>query len=117
MATRGITVTRANIGNEKASWTGLLNADDGSPWVPGVYGDMTIQVLGTFGVGGTLIVEGSNDGGTTYAPLTDPQGVAISFTLAGVEAILHYMERVRPRVTGGDGTTNLTAVIVARKPI
>jgi hypothetical protein len=117
MATRGVTATQGDVGFAKFIWSGLLNGDDGSGAAPGVYGDMSVQAKGTFGTGGTVILEGSLDGGATWSPLTDPGGGAISFTGAGIETVLQYCELIRPRVTAGDGTTNLTVTVVARKPI
>lgn len=72
----------------------------------------SIQFEGTFGVGGTIVWEGSNDG-TNYRALTDPQGNAISKTAAGIEQCEEVTRYVRPHVTGGDGTTSLTATMVS----
>jgi len=75
--------------------------------------DRSVQVHGTFGVGGTVLIEGSNDG-TNWYTLTDPQGNALSVTAAKIEAISEPTVYVRPRVTAGDGTTSLTVTIFAR---
>ncbi len=88
------------------SWTGLLNGDDGEPVQLGAYSDRSVQFVGTFGAGGTIVFEGSNDG-TNYVTLTDPQGSAISKGAASLEGIVEPTRYVRPRVTAGDGTTNL----------
>jgi hypothetical protein len=95
------------------SWTGLLNGDDGSSLEYGAYTDRSVQFVGTFGAGGTIVLEGSNDG-TTWVTLTDPQGNAISKTSASIEAISEATRYVRPRVTAGDGTTNLAAHLFLR---
>lgn len=71
----------------------------------------SIQFTGTFGVGGTIILQGSNDG-TNYATLTDPQGNAISKTAAGIEQIEEVTRYIRPLVSAGDGTTSLTATLL-----
>ena len=71
-----------------------------------------VQVLGTFGVGGTLLIEGSLDGGTTWATLNDVQGNALSFTSARIEKIQETVAKIRARVSAGDGTTSLTVVFV-----
>lgn len=97
-------------------WTGLGNGDDGDPLTLPQFADRSVQVKGTFGAGGTIIIEGSNDPESpTYAPLVDPQGSAISFTSAGIEQILEASYLIRPRVTAGDGTTSLTITILVRK--
>ena len=99
----------------KFSFTPMANGDTGTPipWVQ--WADRSVQVTGTFGAGGNLRWEGSNDGGTTYAPLTDPQGNFLDFTAAKIEQVMELVELARPRVTAGDGTTALTVTLVARK--
>lgn len=76
-------------------------------------GDRTVQVFGTFGVGGTLIIEGSIDG-TNWFQLRDPGSTALSFTAAGGKAVMEGTPFIRPRVTAGDGTTSLTCLIAVR---
>jgi hypothetical protein len=71
-----------------------------------------VQVFGTFGAGGSVTVEGSLDGGTTWATLADVQGNALTFTAARLEKIQETTARLRARVTAGDGTTSLTVVFV-----
>lgn len=95
------------------AWTGLLNGDDGAPIQFGAFTDRSIQFVGTFGTGGTVVLEGSNDG-VNYVTLTDPQGNNISKTSASIEAISEATRYVRPRVTAGDGTTNLAAHLFLR---
>lgn len=98
------------------TWTGLTNAtsDDGSPFEGIGANDRSVQIFGTFGAGGTLRIEGSNDG-TNWAVLTDPQGNALDFTSAKIEAITELVRYIRPRITGGDANTDLTCVLVARR--
>lgn len=117
MAVRTPTVTPAPNGNTNGIlyvWTGLLNGDTGTP-VEGVdFADQTVQVGGTFGVGGSVTLEGSNDNATFFA-LTDPQGNAITKTGAALEVIEEAPRYVRPNVTAGDGSTSLTVTIWARR--
>jgi hypothetical protein len=96
------------------SWTPLANGDSGSPIEMPGSADRSIQISGTFGAGGTIVFEGSNDG-TNYVTLTDPQGNAISKTAASIEAVTELTRYVRPRVTAGDGTTALTATLIVRR--
>ena len=101
----------------KETWTPLLNGDSGSAYSAASLSDKSVQVFGTFGAGGTLIIEGSNDSGTTWATINDTRGEttgALSFTGADLRQILENCEMVRPRVTAGDGTTSLTCIIVAK---
>ncbi len=109
MATR--TPTQFNDINFKVRrvrWTGLLNGDDGTPVEMSGWPDRSVQILGTFGSGGSVTLQGSNDGGTTWAALTDPQGNAITKTSAALEAVTALVHKIRPGGTAGDGSTDLT---------
>lgn len=99
----------------RITWTNLANGDDGAPvsW-PGA-GDYTIQVFGTFGSGGVVILEGSCENvATNYFGLKDPQGNALSLTAAGGDMVSEVVTHVRPRVTAGDGSTDLTVILFFR---
>lgn len=91
-------------------WADLTVGDTGAPaeWV--AYSDRCFQVTGTFGAGGACTIEGSNDG-VNWSPLSDPQGNALTFTVQKIEQALELPRYVRPNVTGGDGTTNLTVTL------
>jgi hypothetical protein len=96
-------------------WTPLTaanNVGDAYEWPWGA--DKSVQVAGTFG-GATIVIQGSNDG-TNYHTLTDPQGNAVSFTVAGIEAITENTRYIRPSLSGGDGTTSLTVTLLCRRP-
>ncbi len=117
MTTRAATLSVIPAYGERAhviSWSGLLNGDDGAPIEMPGSSDRSIQYQGTFGTGGTIILEGSNDG-VNYHPLTDPQGNAISKTAAGIEAIMELTRYVRPRVSAGDGSTSLVATLLVKR--
>jgi hypothetical protein len=62
-----------------------------------------------------VLIEGSNDG-STFATLSDPQGVAISKTAAALSQISQVTRFIRPRVSAGDGTTSITVTLLARRP-
>lgn len=95
-------------------WAAMLNGDVGLPAQFMATGDRTFQVNGTFGVGGTIVLEGSLDG-TNYFTLSDAGGTAISRTAAGLKSVLESPLFIRPRVTAGDGTTNLIATLTVRR--
>jgi hypothetical protein len=78
------------------------------------FADRAAQVTGTFGAGGTVLIEGSIDG-TNYSTLVDPQGVAISKTAAGISEIGQLTKFIRPRVSAGDGTTSISVTLLARR--
>lgn len=117
MATRTAALTYAPNGNINGAlivWSGLLNGDDGSS-VEGVdFADRTVAVTGNFGTGGSVTLQGSNDNSNWFA-LTDPQGNAITKTAAGLEVIAEGPRYIKPAVTAGDGATDLTVTVWARR--
>ena len=114
MTTRTPTLQDALLDTKAYTWTGLLNGDDGAGAQYTGSGDRSVQITGTFGAGGTVVVEGTLDG-TNWFGLRDPSSTAISFTTAGLKAILENVLAVRPRVTAGDGTTTITAILLIRR--
>lgn len=97
------------------SWPLLTTTNtDGAPISAVEFADRAVQVSGTFGAGGSITLQGSNDG-TNWYPLTRPAGTAITLTAAGIAAVTELTQWVRPLVTAGDGTTSLTATLVARR--
>lgn len=115
MATQSF-VREAEYGRtHRVVWAGLLNGDDGAPVsIPGA-GDYTVQVFGTFGSGGTVILQGTCERTpANYFGLKDPQGNALSLTAAGGDMVSEVVTHVRPNVTAGDGTTDLTVILFFR---
>lgn len=117
MATRTASIEEIKKFGEYAhiiSWTGLLNGDNGEAIeMPGSH-IRSIHFTGTFSVGGTIVLEGSNDG-VTFVTLTDPQANNISKTAEAIEQVQELTRYVRPRVTGGDGSTNLKAYLMVKR--
>lgn len=97
-------------------WANMKNGDTGAVVDLHCYADRSIQAEGTFGTGGTLVCEGSNDG-TNYRTLKDHTGVSASITTADVVGISQLPLWIRPRVAAGDGTTNLTASLFLRRTL
>lgn len=109
MATKNPTIT--NIGSQDGSvlkfeWT-LTGTDDGAPMQFAEWADRSVQFVGTWG-GGTVVWEGSNDGGTTWLTLTDPQTTSISKTANGLEQVVEVTEYARPRAS-----VSVTSVVVS----
>lgn len=95
-------------------WENLANADTGAPFIGPSYPDKSVQVTGTFGVGGNCRIKGSNFTGTpTWATLNDPQGNALDITAAKIEQLLENVYQIQPEITAGDGTTSLTVRLIA----
>lgn len=104
------------IAGTSYQWGPMANGDVGAPAVgaPG-FPDRAMQVFGTFGVGGSVAAEGSNEATpANWAPLTDPQGNTIAVTSAGVKTVTEATSSFRPHVTGGDGTTSVTVIVFFR---
>jgi hypothetical protein len=112
-----IVPTRTQTGNTKAiviAWAAMANGDVGEPIAFSQYTDKSVHVTGAFGAGGSLRIEGSNNG-TDWAVLTDPQGNDINITTAKIEMVTEATWWVRPRVTAGDGTTLLTVNLLIKE--
>jgi len=112
----GLSVTNVSfLGAIVLKWT-LANGETGD-WatMPGAGHDRSVHLYGTAGAGFGIVLEGSNESGATPAnavTLRDSDHTALSFTaLPKLETILQPCLRVRPRVTGGDGTTSVTIEI------
>lgn len=118
MATIKVVLTELpNAGEGKAwvaSWPNMQNTDVGEVIEAWEFFDRSLQVSGTFGAGGSCALKGSNDK-TNFVALTDPQGVAIAVTTAGIKAVTEVARQVRPEITAGDGTTSLTVTMFLRR--
>ncbi|MER9816494.1 hypothetical protein [Mesorhizobium sp. M0129] len=112
--TNGVQVSDPDIHVMRYKWLAIPNGNQGNAASLNVYQDRTVQVLGTFGAAGSVTIQGSNDGGTTWATLTDPLGNALTFTTAGMKPISALPHKIRPTVTAGDGTTALDVWLHAR---
>lgn len=96
------------------SWLGLSVADAvGAAFLSGDFQDKSVQVIGTFGAGGTVLIEGTNEATpVNWSTLSDPAGVALSFTSAGIKAVLENTRWIRPKVSAGDGTTDIDVMMM-----
>jgi hypothetical protein len=124
MANKNASISaRASAKSVVVSWLAMGNGDVGVDrnGAPGqgyvslpALPDRTVQVTGTFSTGGSVSIEGSNDGGTTWAILSDPLGNALTFTAAGMKQITEMPDLIRAHVDGGDGSTSLNVYLSAR---
>ena len=92
------------------TWTALASASSGAAISGPGWTDRSIQFTGTFG-GAQAVLEGSNDG-VTYFTLHDPFANPLTFASAALAAVTEITLFIRPRIASGDGTTNITAVLV-----
>jgi len=81
------------------TWAALLTGNTGAPVEKPTFSDRSVQVAGTFG-GATCTIQGSNNG-ADWVTLTDPAGVALTFTSTGLKQILQVTKYIRPSITGG----------------
>lgn len=82
-----------------------------------LFSDRSVQMRGTFGTGtlSSVVLRGSNDGGTTWANLTDPQGNVISLSSAGLKQITEVCGLISPLAQGGDTTTLVDVYVIGKK--
>lgn len=95
-----------------AQWASLAAGETGDVFEIAQVNDRSIQIAGTFN-GATVTLEGSNDG-AAFHTLSDPQGLPLSFSAAGLKAILELTRYVRPKATGGDVGTVIRATLIAK---
>lgn len=100
----GVRMPDPDVRHDRWKWEGFAASGDvGTSVDMQAYPDRSVQVLGSFGAGGEITIQGSNDGGTTWATLTDPQGNALVFTAAKIEAITEMVHKIRPVASAGTG--------------
>ena len=113
------TIRRANVptgetGTSVIRWAPLAKGDEGEAIRFSQCADKSAHVYGTFG-GAAVRLEGCNDDGGDWQPLTDVQGVALDFTAAKLKQVTEIAREVRPRVIGGDESTSLTVALCMRQ--
>ena len=118
MATRPAVTTfpfETSLDVAVTTWAGLFADDDGEPVRLAVYSDRSVQVVGEFG-GASITIAGSNDG-VHYHALTDTAGDPLTLTAGALKQIVELPVYLKPRVFGGDGSTDLKVVLSGRKSI
>lgn len=95
------------------SWSAVTSADTFAAAPFPAHADRSVQVTGTFSAA-TVVIQGSNDGGTTYATLNNPADAGLSFTSAGLEAILESTALIKPSASGGGGPQSVNVYIHMR---
>lgn len=116
MATIQCAITQPRKGAAKLLWETITTTNDvgSGEYLYRYVRNLTVQVLGTAGATLSLIMEGSNDGGTTWFALSDNQGNAIDFSAAGGAEIQERPQMIRPRISsGGDGSTDMDVYVYA----
>jgi hypothetical protein len=95
-------------------WRLMARTDTGQPYeFSAHYADKSVQVDGTFGVGGKCAIEGSNyNTSPVWAVLNDAQGNAAEIIAANIKQLLEITKQIRPNISAGDGTTALNVTMV-----
>lgn len=93
-------------------WANLATGDTGGAADFCQYADRSCQVSGTWG-GATMTLQGSNDG-TNWHAMIDHSGNEISLTDDALVYVVSPTLYIRPNVTGGDVTTDLTVTMLFR---
>ena len=115
MSTVTAVPTVINNSAQQALWETLTTtADTGSGIELSSHADRSFHAVGTFGSGGTVDIQGSNDG-TNWALLKDPFGNDLQLNASAPLAALTEATRyVRPLISAGDGTTDIDVYMYAR---
>lgn len=113
MATRTPVLDRSSSRTAYATWSGLLNGDDGAPAALSGFDLVSWQVVGTLGAGGSVQIEATNEATPANWALIGATATALGMTVPADNVIAR---NTRPRVTAGDGTTALTVVACYRLP-
>ena len=101
-----INYTREQIGHLSRTslykWAAMTTDDIGQAAVVGYsYTDRAVQIDGTFN-GATLTISGTlMNADEAYQTLRDHGGTSLTFTVAGLKAVLEPALKIRPVVTGG----------------
>lgn len=97
---------------QKVTWSGLEGGDTGSAVKVANWTKKSLSVSGTW-TGVSATIQGSNDG-VNYFPLTDEQGVAITFTANAFKTVGPNPLFIKPVVTGGTSGTLQFDLIMAK---
>lgn len=116
-----VTPTQTALGWNAAviTYSNMEGDDTGAAFEWPRHKDRSVQVVATAYDSATLVIQGSNDG-DNWVTLFDESGTALSWTSsAQLEVVLQNTRYVRPKTSGGDGTTgtDLTVIFHAGAPV
>ena len=114
MSTIAHTSNDLMVDNKIYTWSPLTLGDAGDAVGSTGTGDRTVQVQGTFGAGTSVAIEGTLDG-VNWFTLRDPTGSLLTFSGAGLKAVLENVMQLRPHVIAGDGTEAITVLMAVRR--
>ena len=115
MATRPFTVDELRPNVIAVTWSGLLDGDDGAPYESAYMPEKTVQAFGTFGAGGEITWQCSNQAAslppTDYDTLDNFANKPIVRTDITVDLCAQNARVIRPLISAGTGV-NLTAIAI-----
>lgn len=81
--------------------------------------NVCFQAKGTFSAGTPhILIEGTNDESSeTWAGVADITGSAIDLTAVGMATVYDLPYKLRARLTGGDGSTDIDITITAHSTV
>lgn len=94
-----------------AVWTPVTESDTCVPISMPEHSDKSVHVSGTFG-SASVAVQGSNNGGASFASLNDPTGTVIAITAEKIKAVLENTVQVKPVATGGSAQSLTISMLV-----
>lgn len=97
------------------TWANLTAANDTGEAIemPGSV-NRSVQMSGTFGAGGKVVLEGSNNG-NEWIVLTDGNGNVLRFTGPGLSNVGELTRYIRPRREAG-ASVDVTVDLLMRRP-
>jgi len=95
------------------TWSNIASSDTTVGVETGYAKSVSVQLSGTF-TATTVHFEGSNDG-STYYQLDDIEGNAISKTAAAFFEVRDRPKYMRPKISAGGASTDVTAVMYMTK--
>src|SRR5262245_15432057 len=99
----------------KVVWNGLNNANTtGCVIAFTEWADRSFHINGVFNTANVLI-EGSNDGGNDFQPITDPQGNSINKTAAALEVVEEVAQLMRPRLVTSGAVSDIQVSAIIRR--
>lgn len=113
MATRSHSGSWIARGVHQTVWTGLLNGDFGDAVTEAMLPIHEVSCAGTFGAGGNVNLQGSNDG-VAWSTMKDQGGTTLALGAAVTRLCQDNPLYIRPQVSAGDGTTSLTVTLISQ---
>lgn len=113
MATRALETVYRDRHMRVYKWTGLLQGDDGAPLQIDEFHHITIHGFGAFDGSANMNIMGSNDG-TNFAVTKKHDVGSMILTAASIEKLLTEPRYIKPSVTSGNVSTNLSCWVCLR---